>query len=111
MLLPPFIFYVDCFFGVPSSVSLFFRFFIYLPNSPLHYSARKTFTSRIFILGTLQKSYYGTNYKNYFVFSVVWPEGRRHLEDIVVGGKVIIIIREVGWSGMDWIYLAQVRVQ
>jgi hypothetical protein len=39
---------------------------------------------------------------------------RDHLEDLDVGGRIIlewILVREIGWGGMDWIDLAQNRDQ
>jgi hypothetical protein len=38
-------------------------------------------------------------------------KGRDHSEDLGVDGKIILewILRELGWKGVDWIYLAQDR--
>jgi hypothetical protein len=40
-------------------------------------------------------------------------EGRDHLEDEGVDGKVILqwIVRENGWESVEWIHLAQDRDQ
>jgi hypothetical protein len=37
------------------------------------------------------------------------PEGKRHYEDLNVGGRMDL--REIGWGGMDWIDVAQDRDQ
>jgi hypothetical protein len=38
------------------------------------------------------------------------PEGRNHLENLAVDGKILLIdLQVVGWEGMDWIALAWVR--
>jgi hypothetical protein len=33
---------------------------------------------------------------------------RYHLEDLVIDGRIIIIIKEMGRGYMDWNYLAQI---
>jgi hypothetical protein len=40
-------------------------------------------------------------------------QGKDHLEDQTVDGKLNIImdLREMGWEGVDWMHLAQDRAQ
>jgi hypothetical protein len=40
------------------------------------------------------------------------PEGKRdHSEDLDVGGSFRMDLGEIGWEGVNWIHLAQDRVQ
>jgi hypothetical protein len=34
---------------------------------------------------------------------------RNHLENLDVGGRVILDLQKVGWGGMDWIALSKDR--
>jgi hypothetical protein len=41
------------------------------------------------------------------------PRRQDHSEDLGVDGRIILewILREIGWEGVDWLYLAQDRGQ
>jgi hypothetical protein len=38
---------------------------------------------------------------------LVWE--RDHYKDLDVGGRIILILRDIGWYGMNWIHLAHYR--
>jgi hypothetical protein len=40
---------------------------------------------------------------------LVWE--RDHYKDLDVDGRLMLILRDIGWDGMDWIHLAHYRDQ
>jgi hypothetical protein len=41
---------------------------------------------------------------------VVKPEGKNYLEDLVIGGRIILkCVKEMRWEGGDWSNLARAR--
>jgi hypothetical protein len=49
----------------------------------------------------------------YTVFWLQSLKGRDHSEDLGVDGRIILewILREIRWEAVDWMHLAQDRVQ
>jgi len=41
---------------------------------------------------------------------VVKPEGKSYLEDLVIGGRILLkCVKEIRWEGGDWSNLARAR--